>query len=35
VKTDINRCKTESWKEVRNRADWEKVIEEANVRVGL
>jgi hypothetical protein len=35
VKTDINRFKTESWKEVRNRADWEKATEEANVRVGL
>jgi len=33
VKTYINRCKTESWKGVRNRADWEKAIKETNVRI--
>jgi hypothetical protein len=36
VQTDINRCKIKSWKaRSKNRADWEKSIKEAKVRIVL
>jgi hypothetical protein len=33
--TDINRCKLKPGKRPKYRADWEKYIKEAKVRVGL
>ena len=36
VQTDINKCKIKNWSErSKNRADWEKSIKEAKVRIGL
>jgi hypothetical protein len=36
AQTDINKCKITNWKErSNNKADWEKPIKEAKVRVGL
>jgi len=36
VETDINKCKITNWKESsRNRADWEKAMNEAKVCIGL
>jgi len=36
VQTVINKCKIKNWKDMsRNRADWEKSIKEAKVRIGL
>jgi hypothetical protein len=35
-KTDIKKCKINNWKErSKNRADWERAIKEAKVRIGL
>jgi hypothetical protein len=31
----INKCKIKNWKEAKHRADWEKYIREAKIRVGL
>ena len=36
VQTGINKCKSKNWKQTsRNRADWEKSIKEAKVRIRL
>jgi len=36
VLTDTNKCKVTNWKErLKNRADWEKSIKEAKVRLEL
>jgi len=36
AQTDISKCKIANWKErLRNRADWEKCIEEGKVCIGL
>jgi hypothetical protein len=36
VQTDIKKCKINNWKErSKNRADWERAIKEAKVRIGL
>jgi len=36
AQVDINKCKITYWKKrSKNRADWEKSVKKANVRIGL